>query len=62
MSLILYHYPRSGPSRFALLVARLLKLDIDVQIIDLSKKEQLSEDFVKVELSQIEFYVLIIIF
>lgn len=48
MGITLYHYPRSGPSRFALMVARLLNLDVDVQIIDLSKKEQLNPEFVKV--------------
>lgn len=48
MGVILYHYPRSAPSRFALLVARLLGLDVDVHIIDLSKKEQLTPEFLKV--------------
>ncbi|GLV40530.1 Glutathione S transferase E4 [Carabus blaptoides fortunei] len=46
MSVSLYHFPPSAPSRGALLVAKVLGVDIDVQYIDLFKKEQLKPDFV----------------
>lgn len=48
MGLILYHFPPSGPSRGAFLAAKAVGVDIDVQIVNLFKKEQLKEDFVKV--------------
>lgn len=48
MGLILYHFPPSGPSRGALLTAKAIGVDVDVQIVNLFKKEQLKEDFVKV--------------
>lgn len=48
MGVTLYHFPPSAPSRCALLVAKALGLDIDVQIVDLFAKEQLKPDYVKV--------------
>lgn len=48
MGVTLYHFPPSAPSRCALLVAKALGIDVDVQIVDLFAKEQLKEDFVKV--------------
>ena len=48
MVLTLYHFPPSAPSRGALLAAKALGLDVDVQIVNLFKKEQLGEDFLKV--------------
>nr|WET52671.1 glutathione S-transferase [Phaedon brassicae]WET52796.1 glutathione S-transferase [Phaedon brassicae] len=48
MGVILYHFPLSGPSRGALLAAKAVGVDVDVQIVNLFKKEQLKEDFVKI--------------
>lgn len=48
MGLTLYHFPPSGPSRAALLVAKALGLDVDVQEFDLFKKEHLNDDFIKI--------------
>ncbi|XP_050305756.1 glutathione S-transferase 1-like [Anthonomus grandis grandis] len=48
MGVTLYHYPLSGPSRGALLAARALGLNIDIKIINLFNKEQLTEEFVKI--------------
>lgn len=48
MGVILYHFPPSAPSRSALLVARALGIDVDVQVVDLFKKEQLKPEFIKV--------------
>ncbi|KAJ8925401.1 hypothetical protein NQ315_009233 [Exocentrus adspersus] len=48
MVLTLYHFPPSGPSRGALLAAKAVGVDVDVQIINLFKKEQLKEDFIKI--------------
>ncbi|CAG9860483.1 unnamed protein product [Phyllotreta striolata] len=47
MGITLYHFPKSGPSRGALLAAKAVGVNIDIQTVDLFKKEQLSEDFVK---------------
>lgn len=58
MGITLYHFPPSAPSRSALLVARALGIDIDVQNVNLFNKEQLNPDFVKVNnniTSKIEF-------
>lgn len=49
MGVTLYHFPWSGPSRGALLAARAVGVDVDIQILDLPKKEQLKDEFVKVE-------------
>lgn len=48
MGVTIYHCPPSGPSRAALLVAKAIGLDVDIKIINLFKKEQFNEDFVKV--------------
>lgn len=48
MVLTLYHFPPSAPSRGALLAARAIGVDIDIQIVDLFAKEQLQPDFLKV--------------
>ncbi|XP_066262499.1 glutathione S-transferase 1-like [Euwallacea similis] len=48
MGLTLYHFPPSAPSRGALLAAKALGLDVDVQIVNLFKKDQLQEDFLKI--------------
>lgn len=44
----LYHFPFSAPSRGALLAARAIGVPLQVEIVDLFKKEQLNADFVKV--------------
>lgn len=43
----LYHFPISAPSRGALLAARSIGVPIEVEIVDLFKKEQLKENFLK---------------
>nr|QWJ89644.1 glutathione S-transferase d2 [Sitophilus zeamais] len=48
MGVTLYHFPPSGPSRGALLAAKAVGLDVDVEIINLFKKEQFNEDFIKI--------------
>ncbi|KAF7283999.1 glutathione S-transferase 1-like [Rhynchophorus ferrugineus] len=48
MGVTLYHFAPSGPSRAALLVAKAIGLDVDIEVINLFKKEQFNEDFVKV--------------
>ncbi|GBP57221.1 Glutathione S-transferase 1, isoform D [Eumeta japonica] len=48
MRVKLYHFPMSPPSRGALLAARAVGVPIEVVFIDLLKKEQLNEDFVKI--------------
>nr|QFU14631.1 glutathione S-transferase GSTd1 [Dendroctonus armandi] len=48
MVLTLHHFPPSAPSRAALLTAKAIGLDIDIQIVNLFKKEQLSEEFIKI--------------
>lgn len=48
MGITLYHFPKSAPSRGALLAAKAVGADIDVQILNLSQKEQLKDDFIKV--------------
>lgn len=48
MSTKLYHFNVSAPSRGALLAARLVGVPVEVIIVDLMKKEQLSESFIKI--------------
>lgn len=48
MAITLYHFPLSGPSRGALLTAKAVGVDVDVQFLDLFAKEQLKPDFIKV--------------
>lgn len=48
MSPKLYHFPISGPSRGALLAARSIGVPIEIEIVDLFKKEQLKESFLKI--------------
>ncbi|XP_023939951.1 glutathione S-transferase 1 [Bicyclus anynana] len=44
----LYHFAPSSPSRGALLAARVIGVPVDVIILDLFKKEQLNESFIKI--------------
>ncbi|XP_072942387.1 glutathione S-transferase 1-like [Epargyreus clarus] len=44
----LYHFPASGPSRVAFLAAKLVGVPVEIVIIDLFKKEQMSESFLKI--------------
>lgn len=46
-TLTLYFTPASPPARATLLLARSLGLDINVKIVDLFKKEQYGEEFLK---------------
>ncbi|XP_022920770.1 glutathione S-transferase 1-like [Onthophagus taurus] len=48
MGVTIYHFPWSAPSRAALLTAKTLGIDVDVQIVDLVAKEQLKSDFLKI--------------
>lgn len=47
-SVTLYHFSRSGPSRGALLAARQVGVEVDIQNVDLFQKEQLKPEFLKV--------------
>ncbi|XP_026740574.1 glutathione S-transferase 1-like [Trichoplusia ni] len=48
MSLKLYHFTVSGPSRGALLAARYLQLPIEIQPVNTFKKDNLKESFLKI--------------
>lgn len=48
MSLKLYHFPPSPPSRGALLAAKAIGVPIEVEIINLFEKEHLKESYIKV--------------
>ena len=48
MSVKLYHFPISGPSRGALLAARAIEVPLEVEIVNLFKKEQMKESFLKI--------------
>uniref|UniRef100_A0A2A4JCV1 Glutathione S-transferase n=1 Tax=Heliothis virescens TaxID=7102 RepID=A0A2A4JCV1_HELVI len=48
MSIKLYHFPISGPSRGALLAARAVEVPLEVEIINLFRKEQFKESFLKI--------------
>lgn len=52
MTITLYHFPPSAPSRAALFTARVLSLNVDVKEINLFAKEQLQSEFVKVCISK----------
>ncbi|CAG5036034.1 unnamed protein product [Parnassius apollo] len=44
----LYYYPASGAARIALLAARLIGVPVQLEIVDLTKKEQYSESYMKI--------------
>ncbi|XP_046969970.1 glutathione S-transferase 1-like [Vanessa cardui] len=44
----LYHFPLSAPSRGAVLAAKNIGVPVEVKIIDLMKKEQFNESFIKI--------------
>ncbi|XP_013162953.1 PREDICTED: glutathione S-transferase 1, isoform D-like [Papilio xuthus] len=44
----LYHFPLSAPSRGACLAAKVIGAPIEIEIIDLFKKEQFKESFLKI--------------
>lgn len=48
MPVIFYHFNYSAPSRGALLAARALNVPIDLVIVNLLKKEQFKESFLKI--------------
>ncbi|CAK1550726.1 unnamed protein product [Leptosia nina] len=48
MVLKLYHFPLSSPSRAAYMSVKAVGIPADIIIVDLLKKEQLSESFVKI--------------
>lgn len=48
MVVTLYHFPPSAPSRSALLAARAAGVEVDIQEVNLFAKEQLNENFVKI--------------
>lgn len=48
MSVKLYHFPISGPSRGALLAARAVEVPIEMEIVNLFRKEQMKESFLKI--------------
>lgn len=47
-TLTLYFAPASPPARATLLLARSLGLDINVKLVDLFKREQYAEEFLKI--------------
>lgn len=49
-SVTLYHFSRSGPSRGALLAARQVGVEVNIQKVDLFQKEQLKPEFLKVSI------------
>lgn len=58
MGITLYHFPRSPPSRGALLAAKAVGVDVDVQIVNLSAKEQFKDEFIKVKFEQLIAHIL----
>ncbi|XP_068620720.1 glutathione S-transferase 1-like [Battus philenor] len=44
----LYYYPASGAARIALMAARLVDVPVQLKIVDLTKKEQYSESYLKI--------------
>ena len=47
MTKILYYALFSPPARACIITAKLIDLDIELKFVDFSKKEQLSEEFTK---------------
>lgn len=45
---ILFYYPLSAPCRAVLLLGRLLNIEFDLRLVDISKEENLQPEFVKV--------------
>nr|QII57456.1 glutathione-S transferase epsilon1 [Xenocatantops brachycerus] len=48
MPVVLYHCPPSPPSRAALTAAKAVGVDVTVKIVDLFKKEHLSDEYLKI--------------
>lgn len=48
MVLKLYHYPLSAPSRGAFMTIKAIDVPVEIIHVDLFKKEQLNESFVKI--------------
>ncbi|XP_045777755.1 glutathione S-transferase 1-like [Maniola jurtina] len=44
----LYHFPVSSPSRAAVFAARIIGVPVEIIILDLTKKEQMNESFIKI--------------
>ncbi|BES94426.1 glutathione S-transferase [Nesidiocoris tenuis] len=44
----LYYYPLSPPSRIVMMTAKVLGADLNIKILNILKKEQLSPEFIKV--------------
>ncbi|XP_034240494.1 glutathione S-transferase 1-like isoform X2 [Thrips palmi] len=47
-SVLLYHFPPSAPSRFALMTMRTLGIDVEIKNLNLLQKEQFNEEFLKI--------------
>lgn len=45
---ILFYYPLSAPCRAVLLLGRLLNIEFELRLVDISKEENLLPEFVKV--------------
>lgn len=48
MTIDLYYLPPSPPSRAVILLAKALGIHLNLKVIDVSKGEQLSPEFIKV--------------
>lgn len=48
MSVKLYYAPASPPSRMVRIAAKALEVELDLQLVDMSKGEHLTPDFLKV--------------
>lgn len=49
-SILIYDFPPSAPCRAVIMTANMLNLDIKTKNVNLLKKEQLSQEFLKVTL------------